>query len=43
MTIYLATATTGLTATLLPGADLTRTLTVAVIVVMILSIVAILE
>jgi len=43
MTIYLATATTGLTATLLPGADLTRTLTVAIIVVMILSIVAILE
>jgi UDP-GlcNAc:undecaprenyl-phosphate GlcNAc-1-phosphate transferase len=43
MTIYLATATTGLTATLLPGADLRRTLTVAFIVVMVLGIIAILE
>ena len=43
LTIYLATATTGLTATLLPGADLRRTITVGVIVVMVLGIVAILE
>jgi UDP-GlcNAc:undecaprenyl-phosphate GlcNAc-1-phosphate transferase len=43
MTIYLATATTGLTATLLPGADLRRTLTVAFIVMMVLGIIAILE
>ncbi|MCK4512520.1 undecaprenyl/decaprenyl-phosphate alpha-N-acetylglucosaminyl 1-phosphate transferase [bacterium] len=43
MTIYLATATTGLAATLLPGADLQRTITVAIMVVMVLAIVAILE
>ncbi|MGD8453171.1 MAG: MraY family glycosyltransferase [Phycisphaerae bacterium] len=43
LTIYLATATTGLAATLLPGADLPRTITVAVIVLMILAVVAILE
>ncbi|MBP9027319.1 MAG: undecaprenyl/decaprenyl-phosphate alpha-N-acetylglucosaminyl 1-phosphate transferase [Phycisphaerae bacterium] len=43
LTIYLATATTGLTATLLPGADLRRTLTVAFIVLMVLGIIAILE
>jgi len=43
LTIYLATATTGLAATLLPDADLRQTVTVAVIVFMVLSIVAILE
>ncbi|HQL54632.1 MAG TPA: MraY family glycosyltransferase [Phycisphaerae bacterium] len=43
LTIYLATATTGLTATLLPGADLRRTVTLGVIVLMVLAIVAILE
>ncbi len=43
LTIYLATATTGLAATLLPGADLRTTITVGVIVVMVLAIVAILE
>jgi UDP-GlcNAc:undecaprenyl-phosphate/decaprenyl-phosphate GlcNAc-1-phosphate transferase len=43
MTIYLATATTGLAATLLPGANLPRTLTIGVLVLMVLAIVAILE
>jgi UDP-GlcNAc:undecaprenyl-phosphate GlcNAc-1-phosphate transferase len=43
VTIYLATATTGLAATLLPGADLRRTLTIAILVAMVLGIVAILE
>ncbi|MBK9128968.1 MAG: undecaprenyl/decaprenyl-phosphate alpha-N-acetylglucosaminyl 1-phosphate transferase [Phycisphaerales bacterium] len=43
LTIYLATATTGLAATLLPGADLRTTLTVVAIVAMVLGIVAILE
>jgi UDP-GlcNAc:undecaprenyl-phosphate GlcNAc-1-phosphate transferase len=43
LTIYLATATTGLAATLLPGADLRRTLTIGVIVLMVLAIIAILE
>jgi UDP-GlcNAc:undecaprenyl-phosphate GlcNAc-1-phosphate transferase len=43
LTIYLATATTGLTATLLPEADLRRTLTIGVIVLMVLAIIAILE
>lgn len=43
LTIYLATATTGLAATLLPAADLRQTITVGVIVLMILSIIAILE
>ena len=42
-TIYLATATTGLAGTLLPGADLRQTLTLAGVVVMVLGIVAILE
>ncbi|MCK4343529.1 MAG: undecaprenyl/decaprenyl-phosphate alpha-N-acetylglucosaminyl 1-phosphate transferase [Phycisphaerae bacterium] len=43
LTIYLAAATTGLAATLLPGADLRRTITVGVMVLMVLSIIAILE
>ncbi len=43
LTIYLATATTGLAATLLPGADLRVTLSVVAVVVMVLGIVAILE
>lgn len=43
LTIYLATATTGLGATLLPGADLLRTVTIAVMVLMVLGIIAILE
>ncbi len=43
LTIYLAAATTGLAATLLPGADLRRTLTIGVLVLMVLAIVAILE
>lgn len=43
LTIYLATATTGLSATLLPDADLRITLTVVAIVTMVLAIVAILE
>jgi UDP-GlcNAc:undecaprenyl-phosphate GlcNAc-1-phosphate transferase len=43
LTIYLATATTGLAATLLPGADLRRTITIGVIVLMVLAIIAILE
>lgn len=43
MTIYLATATTGLAATLLPGADVRRTLTIGIMVVLVLAIVAILE
>jgi UDP-GlcNAc:undecaprenyl-phosphate GlcNAc-1-phosphate transferase len=43
LTIYLAAATTGLTATLLPGADLRQTLTVGAVVVLVLAIIAILE
>jgi UDP-GlcNAc:undecaprenyl-phosphate/decaprenyl-phosphate GlcNAc-1-phosphate transferase len=43
LTIYLATATTGLAATLLPGASWRQTATICVIVVMVLSIIAILE
>lgn len=43
LTIYLATATTGLAATLLPGANLRSTITVLAIVVMTLGIIAILE
>lgn len=43
LTIYLATATTGLAATLLPGADLHRTLVIAIMVVLVLAIIAILE
>lgn len=43
LTIYLATATTGLAATLLPGADLRQTVTVGAIVLMVLAIIAILE
>ncbi|MFH1745690.1 MAG: MraY family glycosyltransferase [Planctomycetota bacterium] len=43
MTIYLATATTGLSATLLPGASLPRTVTIVIMVLMVLAIVAILE
>lgn len=42
-TIYLAAATTGLAATLLPGAGLRVTLTVGVIILCVLAIVAILE
>lgn len=43
LTIYLATAATGLGATLLPHADLRRTMTVAAMVLMVLLIIAILE
>ncbi len=43
LTIYLATATTGLAATLLPGAGLVRTVTIGVLVLMVLAIIAILE
>jgi UDP-GlcNAc:undecaprenyl-phosphate GlcNAc-1-phosphate transferase len=43
LTIYLATATTGLAATLLPTADLRQTITICVMVLMVLAIVAILE
>lgn len=43
LTIYLATAATGLAATLLPHADARQTLTVLAITVMVLSIIAILE
>ena len=43
LTIYLATATTGLAATLLPSADRRETITVGVIVVFVLAIIAILE
>jgi UDP-GlcNAc:undecaprenyl-phosphate GlcNAc-1-phosphate transferase len=43
LTIYLATATTGLAATLLPGADLLQTITIAIMVLMVLAIIAILE
>jgi len=43
LTIYLATATTGLAATLLPGASLRQTITVGAIVFMVLAIIAILE
>lgn len=42
-TIYLATAATGLAATLLPSADLRETISIAVLVLMVLLIVAILE
>ena len=43
MTIYLATAATGLAATLLPGASLPQTITIVILVLMVLAIVAILE
>jgi len=43
LTIWLATATTALSATLLPGADLRQSLTVFAIVLMVLTIIAILE
>ncbi len=43
LTIYLATAATGLSATLLPGATLRQAVTVVATVVMVLLIVAILE
>jgi len=43
LTIYLATLATGLTATLLPHADLRETITVGAIVLMVLAIIAILE
>lgn len=43
LTIYLATATTALSATLLPGADLRQSITVFAIVLMVLAIIAILE
>ncbi len=43
LTIYLATATTGLAATLLPGAGLRQTITIGVLVLAVLSIIAILE
>jgi UDP-GlcNAc:undecaprenyl-phosphate GlcNAc-1-phosphate transferase len=43
LTIYLAAATTGLAATLLPGANLRQTITIGVMVLMVLAIVAILE
>ncbi len=43
LTIYLATATTALSATLLPGAGLRQSITVFAIVLMVLAIVAILE
>ncbi len=43
LTIYLATATTGLATTLLPGADLRQTITIIVLVTLVLAIVAILE
>ncbi len=43
LTIYLATATTGLAATLLPSASLRETITIGVLVVAVLWIVAILE
>ncbi len=43
LTIYLATATTGLCATLLPDADLRQTITLLAAVLMVLLIIAILE
>ncbi len=43
LTIYLATATTGLAATLLPGAGLVRTVTIGLLVLLVLAIIAILE
>jgi UDP-GlcNAc:undecaprenyl-phosphate GlcNAc-1-phosphate transferase len=43
LTIYLATATTGLAATLLPNADWRQTVTIVVMVAMVLTIIAILE
>ena len=42
-TIYLATATTGLAATLLPGASLRETISIVTIVLLVLGIIAILE
>lgn len=42
-TIYLATAATGLAATLLPGASLRETLTIVTIVLLVLGFIAILE
>jgi UDP-GlcNAc:undecaprenyl-phosphate GlcNAc-1-phosphate transferase len=43
LTIYLATAATGLAATLLPGANLRQTVTIGLLVLMVLAIIAILE
>lgn len=43
ITIYLASGATGLAATLLPGADLRETITIAVMVLLVLLIIAILE
>ena len=43
LTIYLATAATGLAATLLPGAGLRESVTILAVVVMVLLIVAALE
>ncbi|TWT41270.1 WecA-like glycosyltransferase [Phycisphaerae bacterium RAS1] len=43
LTIYLATATTGLAGTLLPGASLRETITIGILVLLVLGIVAILE
>lgn len=43
LTIWLAAGTTSLSATLLPGADLRQTITVAVITLMVLGVIAILE
>ncbi len=43
MTIYLATAATGLSATLLPGCGLRETITILAFVFMVLAIIAILE
>ncbi|QOJ14319.1 MAG: undecaprenyl/decaprenyl-phosphate alpha-N-acetylglucosaminyl 1-phosphate transferase [Planctomycetia bacterium] len=43
LTIYLATAATGVSATLLPGANLRQTICVGVLTLMILAIIAILE
>lgn len=43
LTIYLATAATGLLATLLPKADLRATLTIVAVVLFVLAIIAILE
>lgn len=43
LTIYLATATTGLAATLLPRADARQTITVLAITLMVLAVIAILE
>lgn len=43
LTIYLATATTGLAATMLPGSTLRQTITLVLIVLMVLATIAILE